>query len=243
MNPPGNPPGEPLPARELFPELSGDEYRSLCRPSLHSWTEEAPELLRLPFWSPELCSRLILAAEEYGDYREYGEDREKNAAPGQEIRLHLLSRKLLALFVAHLREAVFPVISAHWWPLSGTRLEPRTPFIIKCSSEGQPDLDPHHDSSLISLSIKLNDDFGGGELEFPRQRFRNTEISVGDLLLFPSRVTHVHRVLPVTRGDRFGLTCWLSDGKFDLAKDHLGEKDRGEGGEMGGSGRSEEAPP
>jgi hypothetical protein len=58
--------------------------------------------------------------------------------------------------------------------------------------------------------LKLNDDFVGGRLEFPRQELDNGDLGVGELLLWPSLVTHPHRAAPVTSGVKYGLTIWCA---------------------------------
>jgi hypothetical protein len=60
----------------------------------------------------------------------------------------------------------------------------------------------HWDFSMFTIVGCLNDEFEGGELEFPRQ-----EISVllkkGDIVIFPGGLTHPHFVNKVTKGERY----------------------------------------
>jgi hypothetical protein len=44
---------------------------------------------------------------------------------------------------------------------------------------GQRELRTHHDVAQVSGSIKLNDDYEGAALDFPRQRWDNTAMGVG----------------------------------------------------------------
>ena len=59
-------------------------------------------------------------------------------------------------------------------------------FIIKYEMDKQRELRVHNDASLVTGSVKLNDDYTGGLLEFPRQKFNNKDIPVGKCLLFVS---------------------------------------------------------
>ena len=67
----------------------------------------------------------------------------------------------------------------------------------------------HHDIAQVSASIKLNNDYEGAELEFPRQKFSNREIPVGHMLAWPSLVTHPHLSTPITRGVKYSATVWF----------------------------------
>ena len=53
----------------------------------------------------------------------------------------------------------------------------------------------------------LNDDFDGGETEFLYQNKRE-KASAGDVLIFPSQYTHVHRGNPPIDGDKYLVTSW-----------------------------------
>jgi predicted 2-oxoglutarate/Fe(II)-dependent dioxygenase YbiX len=72
----------------------------------------------------------------------------------------------------------------------------------------QEELRMHHDVAQVSASIKLNDDYDGALLEFPRQNFTNADVAVGDALVWPSLVTHPHASTQLTRGEKYSLTIW-----------------------------------
>ena len=86
-----------------------------------------------------------------------------------------------------------------------------TAFVVKYSLGDQIKLDTHHDDSYISGSIKLNDEYTGAELLFPRQNFSNKDIQVGDLLLWPGEVTHPHKCTPLESGEKYSLTMWTRE--------------------------------
>jgi|TARA_B110000908_G_C10264681_1_gene462525 hypothetical protein len=71
----------------------------------------------------------------------------------------------------------------------------------------------HHDgvpsnARVISAICYLNDDFVGGELEFP-----NFDIKIkpqaGMLILFPSNYAYQHIAHPVTDGSKYALVTWI----------------------------------
>jgi len=61
----------------------------------------------------------------------------------------------------------------------------------------------------ISVVWYLNEDFDGGELEFP-----NFQVSVrpltGMVVTFPSTHEYAHAAKPVTRGTRFAVATWMA---------------------------------
>jgi len=60
----------------------------------------------------------------------------------------------------------------------------------------------------MSLSLGLNDDFEGGQLEFDRQFAISepTRLNKNDYVIFPA--FHRHRVLPVSKGKRVVCVAW-----------------------------------
>ena len=61
----------------------------------------------------------------------------------------------------------------------------------------------------ISWVYYLNDNYEGGEIEFPRFGIVYKP-SAGDFLIFPSNYVYNHSVRPVTSGDRYAIVSWLS---------------------------------
>ena len=63
----------------------------------------------------------------------------------------------------------------------------------------------------ISVSILLSDNCYGGEIVLKQGADRPIHMEVGDMLLFPSYV--LHKVTPVTKGERWSLVTWIQDTK------------------------------
>jgi predicted 2-oxoglutarate/Fe(II)-dependent dioxygenase YbiX len=80
----------------------------------------------------------------------------------------------------------------------------------------QTTLGLHTDASLFTGSVKLNDNYSGAELIFPRQNFTNKDVPVGKCILFPGMVTHGHSVNELLEGVKYSLTMWTSRYKGDL---------------------------
>jgi hypothetical protein len=85
----------------------------------------------------------------------------------------------------------------------------RDAFVIKYALGQQESLRIHHDVAQVSASVKLNDGYEGGVLEFPRQGYDNGALQVGDLLAWPSLVTHPHQTSQLRAGVKYALTVWF----------------------------------
>ncbi len=64
----------------------------------------------------------------------------------------------------------------------------------------------------ISVSLLLNDDYEGGELGFFTDGETDVKPDIGTAIAFPSYLSH--RVLPVTKGVRWSLVCWIAGEPF-----------------------------
>jgi predicted 2-oxoglutarate/Fe(II)-dependent dioxygenase YbiX len=65
----------------------------------------------------------------------------------------------------------------------------------------------------ISAVIYLNDNFEGGEIEFPNFKVK-LKPEKGMLILFPSNYAYRHIAHAVTRGTKYSLVTWLHDRPF-----------------------------
>ncbi|MFM8481879.1 MAG: hypothetical protein ACKOBT_00835 [Actinomycetota bacterium] len=163
----------------------------------------APEILLLPFWTPEMCTAVIGAAEAVGGFAAQPGD----PVPGYEISLAAISPKLYENLENDLGERVWPQFQDVWPLIDYHGL--KDAFVIKYSLDAQTSLRIHHDVAQVSASVKLNDDYTGAQLDFPRQSFDNGSVPVGALLAWPSLVTHPHQTRPLVSGVKYALTIWF----------------------------------
>lgn len=62
----------------------------------------------------------------------------------------------------------------------------------------------------ISAILYLNDDYEGGELEFPYFDLRFKPVG-GSIYLFPSNFAYAHIAHPVTNGTKYAIVTWIHD--------------------------------
>ena len=181
-------------------------YLDAADPALTPDTEPrelGQDLLVVPFWTPEFCNAIIRAAEAVGAFEPQPED----PVPGHEVSLAVISPKLYAAVEMDLGERLWPILQTVWPYIDYYGL--RDAFVIKYAMGAQEHLRMHHDVAQVSASIKLNDDYEGGELHFPRQGDTNTSLDIGEVVSWPSLVTHPHETLPLQSGTKYALTIWF----------------------------------
>ena len=87
---------------------------------------------------------------------------------------------------------------------------------MKYSEDTQKTLGLHNDASMVTGSVKLNDDYEGATLIYPRQEVTNKDIPIGKMILFPGQVTHGHYVDPLISGTKYSATFWSARFKGDI---------------------------
>ena len=154
-------------------------------------------------WTPEFCAALIRAADLVGGYTSH----ESDPVPGQEISLAAISPSLFEAVQNDMGMRIWPQLQQHWPLIDYHGINDA--FIIKYEVGKQEELRIHHDVAQVSASIKLNDDYEGAVLEFPRQGKTNESVPVGSLLAWPSLVTHPHASTPILSGVKYSMTIWF----------------------------------
>lgn len=161
------------------------------------------EVLLLPFWTPTYCDTVIRAAEAIGAFEPQPDD----PVPGHEISLALISPRLFEQVEIDLGRRIWPQLQMVWPYIDYHGL--RDVFVIKYAMGQQEHLRMHHDIAQVSASVKLNEGYEGAVLDFPRQGVTNESAAVGEMIVWPSLVTHPHQATPLRSGVKYGLTIWF----------------------------------
>lgn len=160
------------------------------------------EMLLIDYKTPEQCQEWIDIAERHGGWNPHPADN----FPSHDI--HLKELDLMEEADDFFNVVVKPIIENYWRPMLHTHL--RKAFAMKYSSDTQKTLGLHNDSSQVTGSVKLNDDYEGATLYWPRQKVSNKDIPVGKMVLFPGMVTHGHYVNELKSGTKYSATFWTA---------------------------------
>jgi hypothetical protein len=166
-------------------------------------TLAGPDLLVVPCWTPAFCATVVRAAEALGAFEAQPDD----PVPGHEVSLAVISPHLFETVQEDFGTRLWPQLRTVWPYVDYYGL--RDAFVIRYAPGEQESLRIHHDVAQVSGSIKLNEGYVGAELVFPRQAFDNRRVEVGELLAWPSLVTHPHETANLTEGVKYALTVWF----------------------------------
>ncbi len=201
------------PSEEVPEGVDQGDLAALCAgigatpdPDDDAVTAVASEILTTALWSPSWCAALVQVAEDADQWSSDPDD----PVPGDEVSLATLSPRLFGFVEADVEARLVPRLRRHWPHFAWCGLH--DVFVIRYTAVGDgpsPELALHHDVAQISASVRLDDGFDGGELEFPRQGWDNGSVPVGTVAAWPSLVTHPHRGRPVRSGVKHGLTMWF----------------------------------
>ena len=115
-------------------------------------------------------------------------------------------------FMESVKEKIEPEIVKNWTKAIKGRLWKYfpVPFGKKFSTAGQSELSLHVDNSLMTLFIKLNDNFGGCETVFPRQNWNTGKLIKGSMIIIPGVITHPHYTNKLEWGTKYSLIGRIS---------------------------------
>lgn len=160
------------------------------------------DMFVIDFMTQSQCEQLMELGDKHGGWAPMAEDK----FPAYEIRLKELG--LWDELCSHWEKNVYPIIENYWQPMQMYGM--RDAFVMRYSADTQKSLALHNDASLVTGSVKLNDDYKGASLMYPRQGISNDDIPVGKMLLFPGAVTHGHECQELYSGVKYSLTMWSS---------------------------------
>ena len=232
-----------IPFRDNYGDLT-EVFAILDRlppPACFAGPELMAPILYLPrVFEPELCQHLIglyeaQGGQESGFMREVGGRTVGITDPKFKRRKdHYLSdRELIeALQKRFIRRVMPEITKVHQFKV--TRMER---YVVSCyEAEDGGHFSAHRDNTTkgtahrrFAVSVNLNDDFDGGEVNFPEYGPRSFKAPPGGAVVFSCSL--LHRVSKVTRGRRFAFLPFLyDDAAARIRKEnarYIGENDPG----------------
>ena len=168
-------------------------------------------MYEIPFVTKEWCGHII---EEANRLDKWTENRHKHY-PTYDVLLKDIDKDTDNIYCQFLQEYMvdsmkwfYKITDSIWDDLKFEN------FIVKYTQDTQQHLSVHHDHSLISTMLTLNDrsEFQGGGTWFQRQNYLHFG-EVGHLSVHPSNITHKHGARPVMSGSRYVLITftWTPD--------------------------------
>lgn len=167
--------------------------------------EVAPDILHCQFLTP---AGLDLVMSCIGSVNKWSSNHRDQDYFTQDMHFRQELPDLYDMITEYLEKEIYPLASTFW---SIPDFVVKDLFAIRYTEDTQTSLACHHDTSFITGSVKLNESYKGAELYFPRKGFRNTEISMGDLLLWPGNITHLHGCSELLEGEKYSLTIWTKE--------------------------------
>ncbi len=164
------------------------------------------ETITTPFFTKKYCDHLITLFEKLG----WTEDKQGN----YDTYLSKIEngKQICKDFLDIIKKKIEPEIVKNWTPAIQGRLWRYypVPFAKKFTPQGQTELKLHVDNSLITLFIKLNDNFGGCNTIFPRQNWDTSKVETGHMIVIPGVITHPHYTEKLEWGNKYSLIGRIS---------------------------------
>lgn len=189
---------------ELFDTANWDEWkrRWLQESALtKEWSlvvdEPIDNVFTFPLFKEEFCEKLIQEAEHVAKWTK----ERHQFYPTHDMLLSEFGFQ--DIYHRILVEYVYPM-SKETWHLEGNKWDDlhSENFIIKYDHTIQGHLSLHHDSSVISCVLALNEDYQGGGTYFSKQK-KLHKGKTGHISVHPGIITHRHGGRPVEDGQRF----------------------------------------
>ena len=156
------------------------------------------------FFNKKFCEEVIKAAESNGQWTK----KRHEFYPTTDMLIETIGMK--EIYEEVLKEYLYPM-AIHLWDLEGKTwkaLESES-FIIKYIPNEQAHLSFHHDHSLFTGLVTLNDGFEGGGTMFRRQK-TCVKQPIGTMSLHPGNITHKHGARPITSGLRYVIVSFVN---------------------------------
>lgn len=181
------------------------DYNKAIHPDSGKKYEVINDIIITPFWTEEFCKVMVDASELY-------QDRFHNFVQGpavyawKDLALNHLSDVTFLYYCRQYKRDLIPIMHKVYdetVEITGWF----TPAILRYDKIGNY-VAKHYDISLITTNIKLNNDYKGCDLVWPRQQFDSRDVPPGYAMIWPGTVTHPHFSTPLESGKKYSLSSW-----------------------------------
>ena len=164
-------------------------------------TERMTRMTRIPVFTKHECDMMIYEAEKHAGVNGWTQKRHENY-PTTDIPVSELNAAF-PMVMSKVYELIIPKVAA-LFEFDKRAVDVCDLFLIRYSARKQNRLVKHHDGSLFSFVVPLNDDFDGGGTHLNGETHKP---GVGEALLFCGQ--QKHSGVAVTRGTRYVLAGFL----------------------------------
>ncbi len=156
-------------------------------------------------FTKEFCRELVQLSEYHNNWTTNRHD----FYPTNDILLSDIN--LQTIYNRVLSELVYP-LCIHIWSLEGIEWSSMRSenFVARYTVDNQSHLSLHHDSSHITMVVKLNSDYDGGGTWFPKYKVLSNPEREGVATLHPGMITHLHGARPIYSGKRYICVSFMS---------------------------------
>ena len=166
--------------------------------------EIGPNIIEFPLFTEEFCKEIIALAEANTWVTDRHYFHPTTDQTMESLGMQEIYQKVLEQFVYPIWIWFWELDGEDWPKLSSEN------FIAKYDMITQGSLGIHHDQSVITLNVKLNDDYEGGGTFIPRYKQTYQARKIGHAMAHPGQITHKHGGRPVTEGTRYILVTFTN---------------------------------
>tara|TARA_R100000935_G_scaffold43555_1_gene66019 strand:- start:388 stop:1014 length:627 start_codon:yes stop_codon:yes gene_type:complete len=188
------------------------DYKKIIHKDCGKKIDIIKDIIITPFYTEDFCDELVNISKFYSEkftpyitYYDHVKNKDTQEHPWDTLFFSKINYFLFEDFCKQYETFITPIIEKHFKPENVKGWF--SPMIIRYSRPGQF-VKLHNDTSEFTLNVKLNDNYKGSLLKFPRQNFDNKDIPKGWSMVWPSTVTHPHETTPLKKGTKYTLSSW-----------------------------------
>lgn len=157
------------------------------------------DIIVTPLWTKEFCAEMVEYCDKSDRYVTTYDDM-------QILLLNDISREHVLDYARQYRTGIIPMLQKEWMIQRTVQMDVPgifSPYFVRYSMDRNKSLMKHTDEGVITINMRMNDDYEGCQLHFPRQGFCAQDVPVGYAMIWPGMLTHPHYVTELTKGRKY----------------------------------------